>query len=99
MDEAIGKNIFEFDYPLEVASRISNQIQEVIGTNQTIRDETPVVTFNGEIRQYEYIFAPVFDEQGRIVAVSGSSRDITERHITSEALRGGLLLGLLHRSI
>jgi len=87
LDEALGKNIFEFGYPSEVASRISCQIQEVIETKQIARDQTPLVTPSGEVRHYEYIFAPVLDEQGRVKAVSGSSREITERHLTSEVLR------------
>jgi PAS domain S-box-containing protein len=84
--EALGKNFFELDYPPELAARLHRQIREVIETKQPVRDETPFTSAVGE-RQYEYIFVPVFGASGAVEAVTGSTRDITERKEIEEALR------------
>ena len=76
-EEAVGKNFFELDYPPELAKRLHEQIQQVIRTKELVRDETPYTSPSGT-RAYEYIFTPVIGEDGRVEAVVGSTRDITE---------------------
>ena len=76
--EAVGKTCFELDYPLELAERVERQVQQVIHTKQPLRDQTPYTSLTGETGQYEYIFVPVFAEDGEVRAVAGSTRDITE---------------------
>lgn len=79
LDDALGKNFFELDYPSEMAARLQYQIQQVIDTKQPIRDQTPFTGPTGETGYYEYIFVPVLDVKGRVRAVAGSTRDITEQ--------------------
>lgn len=81
LQEVVGKNFFELDYPNSLAVRLQRQINEVIETKQTVRDETPYTSRLGE-RIYEYIFAPVFGSGDIIEAVAGSTRDITDRKRT-----------------
>lgn len=45
--EAIGKNFFELDYPTDLATRLQNQIQQVIETRQPLKDETPYTSAFG----------------------------------------------------
>lgn len=78
-EEAQGKNFFELNYPPDLAERLMRQIQIVIDTRQPLRDQTPFQAANGETGHYDYIFVPVFDENGRVEAVAGSTRDITEQ--------------------
>lgn len=84
--QALGRNFFELDYPPELAARLQRQIQEVIDTGRPIRDETPYTSPKGT-RAYEYIFMPVFAADGRVEAVAGSTRDVTDRKRTEHALR------------
>jgi len=84
--EAVGKNFFELNYPSELAERLQRQIKEVIKTAAPLRDETPYTSVIGT-RAYEYIFVPVTAADGTVVAVAGSTRDITERKQAEEALR------------
>lgn len=86
LSQAVGRNFFDLDYPPELAARLQRQIQEVIATGKTLRDETPYTSASGT-GSYEYIFVPVFGLDGSVEAVAGSTRDITARKITEEALR------------
>ena len=76
-DEFVGKNFFDLGYPSELAERLQRQIQQVITTRQSVRDETPYTSVIGT-RAYEYIFRPVIGAEGKVEAVAGSTRDITE---------------------
>ena len=76
-EEAVGKNFFELDYSPELAQRLQDQIQHVIATKESLRDETPYTSAIGT-HVYEYIFKPVIGESGAVEAVAGSTRDITE---------------------
>ncbi|MGF1939579.1 MAG: PAS domain-containing protein [Nostoc sp. ChiQUE02] len=87
--KSVGKNFFELDYPTELAARLQRQIQEVITTRQPLKDETPYTSAFGT-RAYEYIFVPLFDVEGAVSAVAGTTRDITDRK-RSEAEREQLL--------
>ncbi len=73
----IGHNFLELGYPPELAARMQDQLQHVINTKETLRDETPYVRGAG-MRAYEYIFKPVIGENGVVEAVAGSTRDITD---------------------
>lgn len=86
LDEAIGKNFHELDYPQDLAARLQRQIQEVVTTRQPLKDETPFTSAFGT-RQYEYIFVPLFDSDDTVEAVAGVTRDVTERKRAEKALK------------
>ena len=77
-EETMGKDVYELDYPPELAERIQRQVQEVITTGQTVKDQTPFIGALG-LRQYEYIFVPLRGDNGEVEEVAGVTRDITER--------------------
>jgi hypothetical protein len=62
------------------------EIDEVIRTRAPIRGEIPFSGTNGT-RVYDYIFAPVFGAEGEVVAVAGTTRDVTDRQAAEQALR------------
>ena len=80
LPEVIGKNFWELNYPPELAERLQNQVQAVIHTKEALRDETAFTAPTGDIGFYEYIFVPVFADDGSVEAVAGSTRDVTERN-------------------
>ncbi|MFN6566861.1 PAS domain S-box protein [Dendronalium sp. ChiSLP03b] len=86
LDEALGKNFFELDYPIGLATRLQQQIQQTIATCQPLKDETLYTSTIGT-RTYEYIFVPILGINGAVDAVAGVTRDITERKQVEQALR------------
>jgi PAS domain S-box-containing protein len=86
LEEACGKNFFDLEYPPSLAARLQLQIQQVIDTLQPVRDQTEFTGPAGESRFYEYIFVPVLDSAGRIRAVAGSTRDITEQNLAAQRI-------------
>jgi PAS domain S-box-containing protein len=87
LEDALGKNFFDLKYPDDLAIRLQRQIQQVFDTRQTVRDETAYTSPTGVVGYYDYIFCPVFDAQGNVEVVAGTTRDITERKCTENALR------------
>ena len=85
-EQVIGKNFYELDYPPELAEKLHRQIQEVIEKRRPLKDETPYTSVLGS-RMYEYILFPLLAENGAVEAVAGTTRDITDRKETEEALR------------
>ena len=85
-DEAIGKTCLELGYEAWHAEMHDREIDEVKRTGKPIRGEVP---FHGTFgrRIYEYIFVPIFDTDGNVEAVAGTTRDVTERKAAEEALR------------
>jgi PAS domain S-box-containing protein len=86
LEEAVGKNFFDLEYPDELAARLQRQIQQVIDTRQILRDQTPYVGAAGETGFYEYTFVPVIGEAGEVEAVAGSTRDVTDHVRMKQAL-------------
>lgn len=85
-DEAIGKTCLELGYEPWHAAMHDREIEQVIATRKPVRGDVPFTGTSGR-RIYDYIFFPVFGEDGQVIAVGGSTRDVTDRKNTEEALR------------
>jgi PAS domain S-box-containing protein len=84
--EALGKNCLELGYEPWHAAMHDREIDQVIATRQPIRGEVPFTGTAGT-RMYEYIFVPVIGPDGDVVAVAGTTRDITDRQRAEQAIR------------
>jgi len=85
-ENAIGKNCLELGYEPWHAQMHDREIDQVVATKKPIRGEVPFTGTNGR-RIYDYIFAPVFDSNGEVEAISGTTRDVTERKQIEKASR------------
>ncbi|WP_295769454.1 PAS domain-containing sensor histidine kinase [uncultured Mucilaginibacter sp.] len=77
-DEAIGKNLLENGYEDWHAKMHEREIDYVVATKRAIRGE---VAFPHAVlgkRVYDYIFSPVFNAEGEVEAIAGTTRDISE---------------------
>jgi two-component system, sensor histidine kinase len=87
LDQIIGKNFHDLPYPTELANTLQSQISQVISTGKSITAETSYTNPEGKMGYYEYIFTPIFDGERKVVLVAGSTRDISERKKSEEAMR------------
>src|SRR5580692_1936527 len=86
LEAAVGKNFFDLKYPDDLATKLHRQIQQEVASREVLSDETTYTSPTGAGGHYEYIFSPVVSADGRVEAVAGSTRDITERKRTEAAL-------------
>ncbi len=85
-EEAIGKTCLELGYEPWHAEMHDREIEQVIASKQPIRGEVPFTGTFGR-RIYDYIFVPIIGANGEVEAVAGTTRDVTERKLTEQALR------------
>ncbi|GAB3555275.1 PAS domain S-box protein [Spirosoma fluminis] len=78
-EAAIGKSLLENGYEPWHAQMHEREIDQVVVTKQPIRGEVafPHATLGRRI--YDYLLAPVLNQQGEVEAVAGITRDITEQ--------------------
>lgn len=85
VDDVRGRTWMDLGYEQWHADMHDRELAEVIATRAPIRGEIPFTGTNGR-RIYDYIFAPVFDASGDVVAVAGTTRDITERQAAEQII-------------
>jgi PAS domain S-box-containing protein len=86
VDDVRGKRWMDLGYEQWHADLHDGEIDQVIRTRAPIRGEIPFTGTNGT-RVYDYIFAPVLGSDGQVVAIAGTTRDITDRQAAEQALR------------
>lgn len=80
-EDAVGKSLLENGYESWHAEMHEREIDNIVETGKAVRGE---VSFPHAIlgkRIYDYILTPVFDASGTVTAVSGITRDVTERRV------------------
>jgi PAS domain S-box-containing protein len=85
-EEAIGKTCLELGYEPWHAALHDREIDQIATTRKPIRGEVPFTGTFGR-RDYDYVLVPVLGADGEVVAVAGTTRDITERKQMEAALR------------
>lgn len=86
-EESIGQGLLALGYEPWHAEMHEREIDTVVVTKKAIRGE---VSFPHAVlgrRIYDYIFAPVLDEKGEVIAIAGTTRDISELKAAEEVLR------------
>ncbi|WP_053076674.1 ATP-binding protein [Caenimonas sp. SL110] len=81
-----GKKLRELGYEEWHAAMHDREIEQVKATRMPIRGEVPFNGTDGR-RIYDYIFAPVIGPDGRVVAIAGTTRDVTDRQAAEQAMR------------
>ncbi|MBS1780269.1 MAG: PAS domain-containing protein [Bacteroidetes bacterium] len=86
-EEAIGKGLRDNGYEEWHALMHEREIDNVIATGKRIRGTVSFPHAELGRRVYDYIFAPVFNEQGVVEAIAGTTRDITDFKQAEEHLQ------------
>ena len=84
-EEIVGKGFRDVGYPEWHARMHEDEIDQVARTGRSLRGVIPFTGASGG-GVYDYIFIPVFDTEGNVEAVAGTTRDITELRNATEAL-------------
>ena len=79
LEDAVGRTFFELPYPFDLATKLHEQVLQVVATGQNVSDQTPYVSPLGVAGYFEYFFCPVIGAGGNVELVSGASIDITAR--------------------
>jgi len=85
--DAIGRGLRENGYEEWHAQMHEREIDEVVATKRTVRGTVSFPHAELGSRIYDYILAPVLNEQGEVEAVAGTTRDITEIKQAEEKLQ------------
>ncbi len=86
-DEAMGKTCLELGYEPWHAAMHDEEIERVIATCAPIRGDVPFPHVTEGVRIYDYIFMPVIGLDGKVEAIAGTTRDVTQRKQHEDALR------------
>ncbi len=85
-EEAIGKNLLENGYEPWHAELHEREIDEIVSTKKSKRGTVSFPHAALGKRTYDYIFAPVLNNEGNVEAIVGTTRDITEINKAEEEL-------------
>ena len=86
-EQALGKTCLELGYEPWHAAMHDAEIDQVIATGQPVRGDVPFPHTSMGVRIYDYIFTPVFGPDGKVEAVAGSTRDVTDRKHHEQHMR------------
>ena len=87
LDDYIGKNLYEL-YPKEIADNIKIHNEQVMRKGKILSQEEYIKDIStGEIKYYTAIKAPLYDSNGNIIGIIGTSVDITDRKKMEEELK------------
>ena len=88
LTDAIGRTCRELGYEQWHHDMHMREIAQVIETRRPIKGEVPFkAPLTGVFGVYEYIFTPVLGPDGEVEIIAGTTRDVTERKQSEEALR------------
>jgi PAS domain S-box-containing protein len=83
-DAMVGRTLSDADPQL--SGQYEHDFTKAL-SGRIVRGESSYQQTAGELSHYEYYFAPVYGDDGAVVAVACASRDITDRKRTEQMLR------------
>lgn len=84
-EEALGKTCLELGYEQWHHDKHMREIAQVIATKRSIKGEVPFkAPRTGIYGVYEYIFTPVIGPDGEVEAISGTTREVSERKLAEQ---------------
>ncbi|WP_443947121.1 ATP-binding protein [Pedobacter sp. AW1-32] len=86
-EESIGKSLLENGYEPWHATMHEREIDQVVRTRKPIRGEVSFQHAEFGRRIYDYIFTPVFNSDGQVEGIAGTTRDVTDLKNIQENLQ------------
>ena len=85
-DQLLGKTFADLNYPTDLADKLNGDIDKVLVDGSTAEDEVFFRSPTGYAAYFDYVWGPVFAEDGSVELVVGVSRDTTERRAIEDRL-------------
>ena len=82
--KVLGKALYNIAMPL--VADVNESIQYVIKTGNNCRGEVVNISPSGKERFFQYTYGPIFDDDGNIEAIAGTSRDITDQKMVEREI-------------
>lgn len=83
LDEVLGLTFAELGLQPEYAGTLRERLEQAFA-GETVRGVGTHQSPDGPLRVYDYVFAPIPGEGGRIDLVAAVARDVTEQHARAE---------------
>ncbi len=87
LEAIVGKTCRTLNYPPQIADQLEAHMREVFATGRAVRGETPLPSHTGQIEYHEYIYSPVMGPDGKVDALVGTTRLITQRKHNEDLVR------------
>ena len=101
VDSIVGTNFFDLHF--SAAAELQGQIKQVIASKEPFRGDISYTAPGREVEFYDFIFAPVLTKRGKVEAVAGTARNITQRKASEnrnwQKANYDLLTGLPNRRL
>ncbi len=86
MDDVIGQSIFRWVAP-GYREQAHAMLEKVVATGETTAFENIAIGTHGNTMHFDNRFGPVFDDNGKVVAIAMVAADVTDRRQLEEHLR------------
>ncbi len=86
-EQIIGRTHAELGFPKNLCDEWEELHKKVKRTNASVIAETYAPVKDGELRYFEVVLNPLHDNAGKIIGISGVTKDITERKKAEERER------------
>lgn len=98
--DILGHSHAELGFPAAQCEEWQVLHDRVREGNRTVIAETTAPLADGQLHYFEVVLNPLHDDQGAIIGIGGSTRDITERKLAELALReSGEMFSALFQSV
>lgn len=86
-EQIIGKTDAHIFSDPKLSASIREHDQQVMGSGRALRYEQEITTSAGEVRQFDVVKVPIYDDEVQASGVLVVARDVTERHDAERELR------------
>jgi len=87
IEEIVGRSTEEMRYPPEVTRQLREEVNRIFADGGEVSNGATFTNKMGVSSYFDYYLSPIFGLDGKVEAVAGSARDVSERNAVMDALR------------
>jgi|GEM_PF-6493025 len=86
-EEIIGRSTDDMRYPPAVTRQLREEVNRIFAEGCEVSNGATFTNKAGVSSYFDYYLSPIFGQDGKVEAVAGSARDVSERNGVMDALR------------